>query len=471
MDKEQELHDVILKQGFEIERLQESLNDIAGRLEGLDWDLVTEAESEHGLSLDRLKDIDRRLSDMCAANPLMKRAAQLRNDYVFGKGIEFKNLKPGTQKVVEDEWNERVLFSVLGYEGLNLARMTGGNLFVMYDKNKKSFTRIPLQEVTGLLVDPDDAERIWAVRRSWTGSRGTRDVWYRTSNYTGTLDKNTFGSTARGNAIIAPPSQIVFHEAYNRQVGHTLGVPDGLAAMSWALAYSNYLNNNATLVKAYAQFAFKVTQATRKGIENAAAKVAKGGVGGSALLPVGADLSPLNATGSQVNFNNGQALAAMVATSLGLSVVALLSSPGAASGSYGAAASLDGPTLIGMVSVQEQWRMFYKRILRHVGSKDAEVEFPSIESDPVYRQIASLALAFTSGAITQKEFRSAVLDLMDIRDADPNSLPKPSAFAAGTMNRGSADPVPRQGNTGAVPGGMSQGDTNNDNRTDVISNN
>jgi hypothetical protein len=160
-----------------------------------------------------------------------------------------------------------------------------------------------------------------------------------------------------------------------------------------------------------------------------------------------------------------------VATSLGLSVVALLSSPGAASGSYGAAASLDGPTLIGMVSVQEQWRMFYKRILRHVGSKDAEVEFPSIETDPVYRQIASLALAFTSGAITQKEFRSAVLDLMDIRDADPNSLPKPSAFAAGTSNWGSADPVPRQGNTGAVPGGMSQGDTNNDNRTDVISNN
>src|SRR5690606_13295807 len=96
--------------------------DIAGRLEGLDWDLVTEAESDHGISLDRLKDIDRRLSDMCAANPLMKRAAQLRNDYVFGKGIEFKNLKPGTQKVIEDEWNERVLFSVIGYEGLNLAR-------------------------------------------------------------------------------------------------------------------------------------------------------------------------------------------------------------------------------------------------------------------------------------------------------------------------------------------------------------
>src|SRR5690606_652375 len=131
-------------------------------------------------------------------------------------------------------------------------------------------------------------------RRSWTGSQGTRDVWYRTSNYTGSLDKNTFGSTARGNAIIAPPSQVVFHEAYNRQAGRTRGAQDGLAARAWALAYRNYLNNNATLVKAYAQFAFKVTQATRKGIENAAAKVAKGGVGGSALLPVGADLSPLN---------------------------------------------------------------------------------------------------------------------------------------------------------------------------------
>src|SRR5690606_36872674 len=164
MDKEQELHDVSSRQGFEIERLQESLNDIAGRLEGLDRDLVTEAESDHGISLDRLKDIDRRLSDMCAANPLMKRAAQLRNDYVFGKRIEFKNLKPGTQKVIGDEMNERVLFHVIGYEGMNLAHMTGGKLFALYDMNKMSYTRIPLQEATGLLVHPDGAERIWAVR-------------------------------------------------------------------------------------------------------------------------------------------------------------------------------------------------------------------------------------------------------------------------------------------------------------------
>lgn len=461
---EDELRTQVGNQALEIERLEESLNDIANRLVDLDWDLIGSYAESGGLDLAKLKQLDDTLSDMCAANPLLKRAAQLRNDYVFGKGMEFKNLKPAAQKVVEDPDNERALFSVLGYEGLNLARMTSGNIFVLKNNRTKKFTRVPLREIEGLVVDPDSSERIWFIKRVWTANNEQKEAWYPTPSYTGPKSPTIKGITGKIDY-----SYTMVHEGYNRQVGHTLGVPDALAAMSWAMAYSNYLNNNATLVKAYAQFAFKVTQQTRKGIDNAAAKIARGGVGGSALMPVGSDLSPLNATGSQINFNNGQALAAMVATSLGLSVVALLSSPGAASGSYGAAASLDGPTLIGMVSVQEQWRLFYRRIFIDLGSKDADIEFPAIESDPVYRQIASLGVAFASGAIHQEEFRAAVLDLLDIANAK-EGLPKPSPFAPGKPV-GGGSPVPSQGNPGAVPGGMSQGDTDNSGRTDLISKN
>jgi hypothetical protein len=124
-----------------------------------------------------------------------------------------------------------------------------------------------------------------------------------------------------------------------------------------------------------------------------------------------------------------------------------------------------------MISIQDTWALFYRNVLKTIGIKDAEVEFPAIESDPVYRQIASLVQAYMSGGLHQAEFRAALLDLLDIENA-LEGLPKPDEFNGGHVPGDEAppgDPVSRQGNQGAVAGGTNQGDTNNDARTDLIS--
>jgi hypothetical protein len=452
------------------ELLEESMDDMAARYAELNWDLLEGYNQNGGLSLDKLKQLSKTLSDMAATNPLMKRAAQLRHGYVFGKGVVFKgqtSIAPRFQAVLDDPVNERLMFSVQGYEELNLAKFTDGNLFVLYNRSTKTFTRVPLTEIEAYVTDPDSSERIWFIKRTWSSNDKTKSVWYPVSTYTGEIPKKV----EKNDTTPVSTNTVMFHETSSRQIGWALGVPDSLAAMSWAIAYSNYLKNNSTLVKAYAQFAYKVTNQTRRGLDNAAAKVARPGVGGTALQAVGTELAPVNATGSQVNFNNGQPLAAMVATSLGVSIIALLSSPGAASGSYGAAATLDAPTLIGMISIQDTWALFYRNVLKTIGIKDAEVEFPAIESDPVYRQIASLVQAYMSGGLHQAEFRAALLDLLDIENA-LEGLPKPDEFNGGHVPGDEAppgDPVSRQGNQGAVAGGTNQGDTNNDARTDLIS--
>lgn len=450
------------------ETLEESMSDMAARYAELDWDMLTGYDDSSGLSLDALKRLSMTLSDMAATNPLMKRAAQLRHGYVFGKGMTFSggNINaPRFKDALEDPMNERLLFSVQGYEELNLAKFTSGNVFILYNKKDRTFIRVPLAEITGMVTDPNSSERVWYFERTWTANNETMSRWYPVSTY-----KNPNPSKKiEGSNTPVDNTHVMFHETSGRQIGWALGVPDSLAAMSWAIAYSNYLQNNARLVKAYAQFAWKITNQTRKGIENAAAKIAIPGVGGTAVQAVGTELAPVNATGSQVNFNNGQALAAMVATSLGVSVIALLSSPGAASGSYGAAATLDAPTLIGMTAIQDTWALFYRNVLKYMGVTDPKVEFPAIESDPIYRQIASLAQAYAQGGLHQEEFRAAVLDLLDIADPKPG-LPKPDPFNnAKTPGEDFTDPVSRQGNSGVVPGGTNQGDTNNDARTDLIS--
>lgn len=452
------------------ELLEESLNEMADRYRTLSWDLLNGYDEEGGLSLEKLQELEQVLSDMAATNPLMKRAAQLRHSYVFGKGVAFKGLKPQAEIVKDDPVNERALFSVQAFEEMNLAKFCAGNFFVLYNKRTKLFTRVPLSEISGLETDPESSERIWHIKRRWKSNGKHLEMWYPLNTTPASAKKKTISK------VSVSQESVMFHETSNKQVGWALGVPDALAAMSWAIAYSNYLKNNSTLVKAYAQFAFKVSNQTKKGIDNSAAKIAQGGVGGTALQALGNELTPVNATGSQVNFNNGQPLAAMVASSLGVSVIALLSSPGAAGGSYGAAATLDGPTLIGMATIQDTWTLFFKNVFKYLKSKDVEIAFPAIESDPVYRQIASLTQAYFSGGLHQEEYRAALLALLDVPE-EKAGLPKPDFFNNGQdpteqeQGDGPTDPVSRQGNSGAVAGGTGQGDTNNDGRSDTISGN
>lgn len=429
------------------EFLEESLNDMAARFKELKWDLL-HATTDAGLSLEHLKELDERISDMVETNPLLKRAAQLRHGYIFGGGVRYTDLKPAAERVMVD--NEDVVFSVQAYEAFNKASMTSGNLFLLYNEQTKTFIRVPLKEITGVETDPDSSEIVWHIRRTWNSNGKQNVMWYRT---------DTNRSPVRRKSIDGVPvssKHVMFHERRNAQIGWTWGVPDALAAIAYAISYANYLSDNSRLVHAYAQYAFRVSNATAKGMANAAARVARTdtGVGGTAFLAAGNELTPVNATGSQVNFNNGQPLAAMVASTLGVSVIALISSPGAAGGSYGAAQTLDKPTAIVMKTIQDMWSQYYRRIFRYLKSPNGHIAFPSIDSDPVYRQITSAALAYETEALHQEEYRAIVLDLLDVADIKPG-LPEKRELVRDIDK--------------AVPGGPQQGDTNNDGRTDTIS--
>lgn len=463
-----ELQSKVLNLEMKNEWLEENLNQLADRYSELSWDLIDDYDQSRGMSLDRLKQIEETLSDMAATNPLMKRAAQLRHSYVFGNGVHFNNLAARSVALMEDIENERALFTVQAYEELNLAKFTAGNFFMLYNKKTRKVTRVPLQEIDGYITDPESSERVWFFKRRWEvldkdNNPKEHVRWYPLNTYKG-AKRQRIQNTGGGFDPVDQDS-VMFHETSNRQVGWPLGVPDALAAMSWAIAYSHYLNNNATLVKAYAQFAYTVTAQTKKGVTNTGAQVRRGGTGGTAVMGSGNQLQAMPATGSNVDFSNGQPLAAMVAASLGVSVIALLSSPGAGGGSYGAAATLDTPTLIGMKAIQDTWTLFYKSIFRHLRDHNATVSFPEIDKDPAYREVGAAATAFQAGALHQREFRDVAISRLSV-EKPLKGMPKPGAFHKQNQGGGD-DPVARQGNSGAF-GSPVQGETNNDGRTDNI---
>lgn len=452
-----------------VEMIEENLARKMLDLEDIGWErLEGNSDDASGLTLKALHKLAPNLREMAAKNPLHKRGAQLRHSYVFGRGINFENVKDKTQASIDNPYNQTSLFSVQAYETNNLALFTDGNFFVIRNKDD-IFTVVPIEQISAVFTDPDDASKIQYIQRTWNsvdlnGKSKPMKRWYPVSRYKktqvgrgrrGTIPKSI--ANGAGERIPVDQESVIYHHTTQRQSGWTFGIPDSLAASVYTVAYSNYISDNALLVKSLSQIAWTITNATKKGGANTAMSIAQPGVGGTAITGMGNAISSVGVPSAQVNFNNGQPLAALVAASFGVPVIALLSSPGATGGSYGAAQTLDFPTTKTMQAIQDSWTLFYKEILQDLGSPDIQIEFPSIETDPAYREIQSIATAVSLGLLHRDEGRIGVLDILDVPRLHKD-LPEPDEFiTSGNTN----DPVARQGNTGAVPGGFNQDTTDN----------
>lgn len=436
------------------EVLSERLSDVATRVEDVGWtQLFGSFEDEDaGFTLDQVKQFSDKLRPLVVQSPLMKRGAQLRHGYIFGRGMTYSNVPPRVQKVIDEPNNHAALFSTTAWQEMNLAKFSDGNFFVVRKITTNNLTRVPLSQITAVITDPDSSERIWFIQRTWSTNDGEpQKAWYPMHSYTG--PKRSRIKSSNGAYVPVDNTSVIYHSASNKQVGWTFGVPDGLAALAWALAYDEYLRNNAKLVRAFATIAFKLSSNTKAGQNNAAAQIAlPGGIAGTAVQGPGTDLSAMPRSGSDVDFSKGQPIAAMVAASFGVSVIALLSSPGATGGSYGAAQTLDSPTIRVMASEQDAWLPFLRMILwdmggRRTGANKTDVVFPSIETDEIYRQVQSLMQAYTTGAIHQQEYRTKMIDILDIVEPVAG-LPKPDMFNAGADPNDPTNNAPSQGNTG-----------------------
>ena len=435
----------------ENELLRESYASMAQAVMAFDdngWNDISVAAGTDGFTLDQLKDASGRIRELSEGNPLLKRGCALRSSYVFGKGVSFGILAPRIQKYIDDQFNQDVLFSSEAQTINERSHFTDGQFFVLGSLSTKQFQRIPFTEITGVVTNPDNPEDIWYYRRSWTrkaqdlGGAGNRDqelkVWYPTDTYNPLNGR--FVARIADDPVDA--TFRMFASRVNRRAGRVFGVPDALPAVPWAHAYNEYLKDGSRMLKALSMFAWQLKSKTKTGVANAAAAIATPpGAGSTAVMGADMELSSMPRGGS-VDLTDGRPLGSMVASALEVSVVALLSDPGTA-GAYGTAATLDVPTLKAMEARQQIWTQFYRRVLNFIGSKDPQINWPKIESEPSQRLMQALALAKETNAIWDDEYREAVIETLDI----------PKLHVGPPSEGGSGDGssvVPSQGNTGAA---------------------
>lgn len=494
-----------MREAGEFGRAQLAIEDIGWRpLMGL-------SESANSFTLDALH----HASDLCRAvatvNPLVGRGLRVRTGYVWGSGVSVVPQEfiqgPGRPRTVNvepelPEGIEEVLTGTLAQLELERTSGTDGNLFFLVDRRTKEVLRVPFEEITEGVSQRGNRERLLYIRRTWNdwdlemdfeggidlspisapkaAARGRtwmradrdsvsggstragfsfKDVWYPTPSGIRALGRNRGASKIAGDPV--DHTKVLVHVPFNRLTGWRWGVPDVLPAVWWTKAYKEYLENCATLTKAYARFAWKVTSDRSRSVRRTAAAMAQAprtdpstgqplNVGGSAVLGAGQDLSAVGGN-TKVDFDSGRPLAAMIAAALDVPLPALLEDPSIAPSS--SANSLDTSTILVMQARQKVMDEMFRTIFKVLGLK-VRLRWPEISEEPVHRRLQALDMAIRLGLFSADEARAMVVDAWgdkweDFKREAPDVIDLP--FVAGGNGQGQP-PQTSASNSPKVPG-------------------
>lgn len=455
------------------------------------WKKITGAsDSEEGLSLDQLKTISKDLREKAAVAPLHKRAIDLRYSYAFSKQFAYSGLdldKPtkgrptDLKRFYTNAKNQRYLFGDTARREMNSAAATDGMYILVGDDRTKTVTPVRMDWIAGLYVNSDNPDEILAYRLTYqredeNGKTETYDRWIYTDSHTGTRKKSF---TRDGKSIAVEATKTIIDAKFNTQSGWTLGIPDIMAGDPYNRAYIEMINHGRVVSEALSRFISKVKVKSKRGSDNVGVRMAQGGQGQAVTYGEGNEVDVFSSAGKTYDFNGIRAVAALYATSVGVSIVHLLSDPGAAGSSYGSASNLDLPTKRSQVARQNEWASFDQRVIKWATGEDVVVTPPSLDEVDAYREAQVVTLGWNGGAFHPEEYRSRMLRIAGVtptKTAPPtgilipnnaNSLPRKDidTDASGTVPTTAASPDQGQSNS---TGG--QDNVGRDERTDILAN-
>lgn len=463
-----EVQHVLDSQGHLIEELTAQLEEshldrAALAIEDIGWRplMGSSDESPQALNLLQLKNISELCRALDTVNPLVERGVEVRSGYIWGSGVsvvraEFAASRPGRRPARSDavrlpEGIEHVMTGTLAQQEIERTAATDGNLFFLVDKVSKEVIRIPLEDISDAVSQRGNRENIQYIQRTWDhqelenpSASDMRVVWYPTSRLKGppleTIDRVPVDAT-----------RVIVHVPFNRKVGWRWGVPDIMPAVSWTKAYKEFLENSATLTKAYARFAWKVTSERGRGARRAASQLAAPprrdpatgepmAIGASAVMGAGQDLTPLQRNTS-VDFRAGQPLAAMIAAGLGVPLPALTCDP--STGNRATAESVDAPTAKVMESRQRIMNNAFDEIFRLLGLR-IRLRWPPINDEPVHRKLQAINMAASLGVLSAAEIRVMVLDAWNDKWSDFSTAVPTMEDLPVTMQQSVGTQQPRQ---------------------------
>lgn len=354
-------------------------------LEDIGWQrLVAYAHTEFSRTgLERIAVLSRL---MWRKNPLIKRAVNVRTYFTWALGVDVTAVDDLLNDVVRTFWddpgNQQAAFSGDAAEVLDRTLATDGNVvFVLPTSTvtgRVQVRTIPWTELQEPVRNPDDRLNI----RYWLRRYHTPDGKV-IEQYHPDIDWRPVGvlpPQLNGRPIVW--DQPVMVCTVDRLHGETWGVPEVYAALDWARAYKEFLEDWASYVRALAEFAWVHQTGSKKAATAAQATHRTGRLdtrtgeqapaGATAVGTDVAGLKPVNHSGAHVDADSGRQLAIMVGAAMDIPYALLTGD--ADTSNLATAKALDRPFELALRSRQRMWAGWFRRMAQH--AVDAAVRAP-----------------------------------------------------------------------------------------------
>ncbi len=372
-----------------LEFFQERLAELELALEDVGWQRVF-GETDREFSRAGLLTINKLARIYWLKNPLVKRAIYTQTCYVFGQGMTIQADHPLINEVVQafvdDPKNRSEFFEHQSRMLKETELQLFGNLFFVFfvhpDTGRVRLRSIHPDEIEDIIYNPEDDKDPWYYRRSWTETRintstGTPEQKTRQAYYPDWRHHPAGGHPDQIGNIPVEADTPVYHVAVNCLSDMKFGVSEIYAACDWAQAYKNFLEDWATIVKAYSRFAMALTtKGGRKGVASARSKLAStlsttgaetnpAPVTGSTFIGTeGVKLEPVRTSGATTGMDDARRLMLMVSSATGIFEHYLTGDP--STGNLATAKSMERPMELMFRDRQELWRSVIHEILQFV---------------------------------------------------------------------------------------------------------
>jgi len=404
-----------------------------------------------------------------AAVPLIRRAVRLKTYYVWGQGVTItardEKMQALVQSVLDDEGNQAVLFSNEAHAAREREVELEGNvfftLFTSPTTGRVQVRRIPPNEITDIITSPDDVTERRYYRREWTQQvfNEINGVWLPDARVAYYPDfRFQPAPISRASVIAAWPIQWdspVLHVRTDSLGESAWGFPEVYAALDWARAYKEFLEDWASIAKALSRFAWKSrTKAGKVAAVRQAIDANRAGPGngtrsaaGASLVSDGSvELEPIPKTGATIDAESGRPLAMMVGSALDLPYTLLMGD--ADLGNLATAKTLDRPTELAMENRRSLWESVIRDVLgyaveaavkaprgpltgswRQDGTRQVvtlpanvdatiDVDWPSILEHDLTQLVGAIAESYETGTIPPEQVARLLLTALGVSDVD-----------------------------------------------------
>lgn len=422
-DNVQQLSEALTQSEFSNELLQERLADLELALEDANWmRLMFDGEQE--FSREGLKKIVDLARVMFIKNPLIKRGVMVKALYIWAQGVTVRYKNQELNKVLQAFWDDpKNMVELTGHQAQMLKQVdyevVSNIFFVFFTRPSDGRVRVrslPFEEITDIICDPEDAKSPWFYVRKWTEKKlnpatGRINTTRRAAYYPDWNYKPKTRPARIGNVEVMWDTP-VYHVKAGGMSGWKFGVSQVYAAIDWARAYKEFLEDVASLMRAYSKFAWKrITKGGKKAIAAERAKMAStlasGGdstetnpppvTGAMAILGEGTDLQPMQVRGASISPDDGRRLLLMVAAAEGLPETYY---GDVSVGTFATAKTMDRPTELAMKEGQTTWTDILRNIIGFVTLQAMKSQSPI--ADAKIKTLGQVVTTEDNGSIEEK---------------------------------------------------------------------